>query len=267
MLIDFHMHVFPDHLSQKALEKLSKTAGGIPYYTDGTVGDTVAKMKAWNVDYGVFMNIATSPKQQESINNWASAVQREHENIFCFGSVHPDAEDCVEELYRIKELGLKGVKLHPDYQNFFVDDERVYPIYDTLSRLQLPILFHAGYDAVSPTMIHGPSNGIARVAEMFPRLTIIAAHMGGLNRYDDTEEYLAGQSNVYLDTSMSASYCKPEQFKRIIKKHGADKILFATDCPWNRPADELSLIDSIGLGDIERNQILYANAAKLLGIE
>ena len=152
MLIDFHMHVFPDHLSQKALEKLSKTAGGIPYYTNGTVSDTAAKMKEWNVDYGVFMNIATSPKQQASINSWASAVQKEYGNIFCFGSVHPDAEDCVDELYRIKELGLKGVKLHPDYQNFFVDDERVYPIYDTLSRLQLPILFHAGYDAVSTAL-------------------------------------------------------------------------------------------------------------------
>ncbi|MFQ8601253.1 MAG: hypothetical protein ACLSAP_12185 [Oscillospiraceae bacterium] len=117
MLIDFHMHVFPDHLSQKALEKLSKTAGGIPYYTDGTVGDTVAKMKAWNVDYGVFMNIATNPKQQ--VHQQLGAVQREHE-MLCFGSVHPDAEDCVE-LYRIRKLRLKGVKLHPDYQNFFVD--------------------------------------------------------------------------------------------------------------------------------------------------
>ena len=262
MLIDFHMHVFPDNLAEKAVKKLSKTAG-MPYNTDGTVLDTRNKLDQWGIDCGVVMQIATKPGQQKSINDWASSIQ--WGKVLCFGSIHPDAGDALEELHRIKELGLKGVKLHPDYQNFMIDEERMFPIYETITRLRLPVMFHTGFDAVSPDLIHAPSKSVARVASLFPSMKVIAAHMGGLDRYDEAEEYLIS-SNIYFDTSMSSIFCRPEQFERMIKKHGADRILFATDCPWSNPLDELELINRIDITEDDKQKIFYKNAVKLLGI-
>jgi predicted TIM-barrel fold metal-dependent hydrolase len=263
MLIDIHTHMFPDKLAPKALASLSKTCKS-PYYADGTVAGTMNSLKEWSVTAAVVMNIATKPSQQTTVNNWAASIQSNH--LFCFGSVHPDAPDAIEELARIKELGLYGVKFHPDYQNFFVDEKRMFPLYDAISSLQLPVLFHAGADPLSPNLVHAPPKAVAKIADMFPNMKIIAAHMGGMARYDEVEEYLAGK-NVYIDTSMSSRLCAPEQFARIIKKHGADHILFGSDCPWSRPTDEYNFLQAVKMRDDDREKICYQNAAKLINLD
>lgn len=263
-VIDFHIHAFPDKIAEKTLSILSKTADTKPC-TDGSISDTVSFLHACGIDAGVLMQIATKPSQQTTVNNWAASVQNDYPEIFCFGSVHPDAPDAIEELYRIRELGLKGVKLHPDYQNFFINEERLFPIYETISKLRLPCTFHTGYDPISPNLIHAPAKAVAEVCQAFPEMTVIAAHMGNMNRYDDSETYLAGQ-NLYLDTSMSAAFCSPEQFRRIIKKHGANKILFATDCPWGNGKEDLTFLKGAGFTQEELELILHKNAERILGI-
>ena len=263
MLIDFHVHLFPDNLAGRTLEHLAQIAQA-PYYTRGTVSDTLRRMDEAGVDVGVVQHIATKPSQQKTINNFAASIQ--NERLVCFGTVHPDAEDVMEELYRIRELGLKGIKLHPDYQNFYVDDPHLAMLYETAQALQLPILMHTGYDPVSPESIHGPAQAVAQVAHSYPQLTLIAAHMGGLNEYDRAERYLVG-SNVYLDMSMSSIYCQPEQFIRMVHRHGADRILFATDCPWSTAEDEMRLLDQVPLSIREKAMICYGNAQRILGID
>ena len=154
MLIDFHVHLFPDALAPRALEHLRGIAQSSTH-TLGTVTDTLRAMDEANVDISVVQSIATNPGQQKNVNDFAAAIQGER--LVCFGSVHPSAPDMVEELYRIRELGLKGIKLHPDYQAFYVDDPHLAPLYETAQALGLPILFHAGQDPVSPHGIHGPA--------------------------------------------------------------------------------------------------------------
>lgn len=262
-LIDMHVHMFPDRLAPKALGRLAETCHTRPF-ADGTAEGTKAALRSWGVSGATVMNIATKPSQQRTVNDWAAKIQ---DGFFrCFGSVHPAAEDAAEELARIKALGLSGVKLHPDYQDFFVDEERMFPIYETLSALGLPVTFHAGRDPISPDVIHARSCAIAGIAGMFPRLTVIAAHMGGLTTFDEAEESLIGMENVYLDTALACRSCGAEQMKRMIRGHGAERILFASDCPWSRSRDELDFLQKLGLRDDELEQILYKNAERLLGL-
>ncbi|NLJ31117.1 MAG: amidohydrolase [Clostridiales bacterium] len=262
MLIDFHVHVFPDQLAPRALNRLLQV-NRVPCYSNGTLADTEAKMKEWGVDQFVSLNIATKPTQQTDVNNWAAAVQKS--GHIGFGSVHPDAADAVEELFRIQKLGLSGVKLHPDYQNFFVDDPKLFPIYDALSELGLPVVFHAGLDPISPHRAHCPPAALASVLRKFPRMKVIAAHLGGMVMYREAEEFLAGK-NLYMDLSMCVSFCSLEQFERTVRKHGAQRILFASDCPWSRPSDEFAYVERSSLSSAEKESIYWKNAAQLLNL-
>lgn len=262
MVIDIHTHVFPDVLAQRALCSISRSASA-PYYADGTVAGTQERLLQWKVDAQVALHIATKPTQQTTINNWAASIQTDR--LFCFGSIHPDAKNAMEEIRRIRELGLYGIKLHPDYQGFFADEKRMMPLYDRMQEMGLPLLFHAGWDPYSPDCTHATAASIAKIATCFPDLTIIAAHMGSLNGYDDTERYLLEADNLYLDTSMSSVYCKPEQFSRIIAAKGADHILFGSDCPWSRADRERDfLLQHANLTESEAEMILSQNAIRVL---
>lgn len=263
-LVDFHAHAFPDAIAERTLKKLSEIANAAPF-TDGTLSDTRERQEDFGVTLTVIQQIATKPSQQMTVNNWASANQRD--GLVFFGSVHPDAEDGLEELARIKEIGLKGIKLHPDYQEFFVEDKRVFPLYREMERLGLPLLFHAGRDPLSPDVVHATPKGISEVAKAFPGLPIIAAHLGGMELSDDVERYLVGLPNVYFDLSMAHTFCDPAQAERIVKTHGADRILFATDLPWGTAKQTLEYMDRLHLSEEEKEKIRYQNAYRILKIE
>ena len=266
MLIDTHTHLFPDFLAGRTLQKLSEVSG-CSYCTDGTVAGTQQYFAQSGVDFAVVLHIATKPEQQTNVNHFAKQVQDENPNLICFGSVHPDAPDALEELYHVKELGLYGVKLHPDYQKVFIREERYFPLFETMSRLGLPVALHTGWDPVSPDVTRGSSKDMAEVARAFPGLTVIAAHMGGLNQYEEAQAHLAGLRNVYFDTAMSSVYFQsPELYERLIRRHGLDRVLFGTDCPWNTVGAELHFLDETGLTEAEKAQITFENAKRLFGI-
>ena len=269
MYIDFHTHAFNDAIAERAISKLENTlvseghTDDVPAATRGTVGELLEKMDIWGIDKAVVLNIATKPSQQTVINNWAKEIQSDR--IFCFGSVHPDADDALDELERIKELGLYGVKLHPDYQGFMVNDEKLMPIYRKCAELGLPVTFHAGFDVVSPDCVHCPPELSAQVLERVPDLTVILAHFGGNDRWDDVEKYLVGK-NVYFDISYTDGNISDEQALSIIRNHGADRILFASDCPWHAASREKSMLERLPLSKEEKELIAHINAEKLLNI-
>lgn len=266
MIIDSHVHMFPEKIAGRTLEHLSQIAKS-PYHTDGTAPGTIRSFDEWGIDGGVVMHIATKPSQQKTINTWAVSLQAEYPGrLFCCGSVHPDAEDALEEIASIRKNGLHGIKLHPDYQNFMVEDPKMYPIYEAIAASGLPVVFHTGWDPLSPNCIHASAKGIRNVAKQFPTLKIVAAHMGGMRRYEDSEEELAGTENVWFDTAMSFLYCNPEQFLRLCQKHGTDRILFGSDCPWSRSCDEKDFLLCSGLKDGELEDILWKNAAELFSL-
>ncbi len=264
MLIDFHIHAFPQRIANYAIGKL-QGAARIQNYTDGTISATRQLLESWRVDLGVMLNIATNPKQQTNVNNFAA--RHNHGNILSFGSVHPDAPNKVEEVYRIKnELGLKGLKFHPDHQGFCPDDPKIFPVYEVCQQLDMPVVFHTGYDPYSPYFIHATPLRIAKVAQAFPHLTIIAAHMGGF-MVDEAERFaLKKYENLFFDTAFTCHYYDPSTLTRNILAFGSERVLFGSDCPW-APSDQMfALVEQTALSDRQKEQIYSANAKRLLGL-
>ena len=262
--IDFHVHAFADKIAHRTIAALREDAWTEPA-TDGTMSDTEQTMQKWGVDGFVVLSIATKPSQHLVCNNWAASVKSDH--VFPFGSVHPDGEDALAELERIKALGLYGVKLHPDYQGFFVDEERLFPIYRKCGELGLPIILHAGFDPVSPQNIHCTPAMSAYILDKFPDTQFILAHLGGNALWRDVERLLAGQfGNLWMDTSLTGTFVEEEQLARIIEKHGADKILLASDCPWDTTDKTIAKLKRLGLSPADEHAIFAGNAERLLGL-
>lgn len=260
MAIDFHVHCFPDELAGRAIGKLSGKAK-IPAYLDGTVGALERSMSKAGIDFSIVQNIATKPSQTTAINDWAASICSD--KIHSFGTVHPDFAGWKNEIPRIRALGMKGIKFHPDYQGFFADDPRMFPLYDRVFETGLIALFHAGSDRGFAPPYKCTPKRLAHILDAFPEATIVAAHMGANLMWDEGEKYLVGRK-IYLDTSISIDHMGAAQFKRFVKNHGHSNILFATDSPWTDQTEEIQTIRSIGLDENILEDILVNNAERIL---
>lgn len=264
MLFDSHIHFFPDKLRGKVFPKLAEISRGT-YYTGESRQEALELLQEQGGTHCLALHIATNPAQMHSVNDFAA--QSQGGNVLCFGSVHPAAADAVEELHRIKALGLRGVKFHPDYQDFMADAPEMDEIYRTCRDLGLPIAFHAGRDPYSQNLVHCTPAAIAKIAKDFPGLTIIAAHMGGMDMYEEVASSLAGTPGVYFDTAFATRCLTPQQLESLIKLHGVERIFFATDAPWSTISREKAFLEATGLSLEEKEQIYYKNAFKFFGIE
>lgn len=262
MIIDFHVHCFPDDIAQRATESLA-AAAGLPLMSDGTIAGIKASMKKAGIDRSVVLNIATKPGQTGKITQWSSSIQ--DDEIIAFGSVHPDCQDWKDQLKGMKEAGLRGIKFHPEYQDFYVDDPRMYPFYERAAELGLIIIFHAGGDLGMPAPYHCTPDRLKKVLKALPGAAVVAAHMGGYQYWDDVERYLVGE-DIYFDTSFSLHEMSSGQFRRILAGHGHQKLLFASDSPWGDQYAEVERFRSMDLSDEAKNAILGGNAARLLGL-
>lgn len=261
MLIDTHIHVFPDALAERAIGKLAQNAHIVPT-SDGTVKSELELLRQNNVDIAFALNIATRPTQVEKVNDFAISIQSPQ--IVAFGSIHPDYAEFRTELDRIKKAGLIGVKFHPEYQDFEVDEKRMYPIYEYCAQLSLAMVFHCGKDAAFPNSLKCSPKKMAKMVTAMKGATIICAHLGGNGVWEDAAKYVA-PLDVYLDTSvMMDEKCTRQDMARVIEAAGVDKILFATDTPWSSYRDEIALLESVGLTKQEKDKIYFENAMKLL---
>lgn len=264
MLIDFHTHAFPETISAKAMEKLSFASGGLDPQSKGTVSSLKSEMKKDGVDISVVLSIATNPGQQTNVNNFAKEINDEA-SLFAFGSVHPDAENVFEELERICDMGLIGVKFHPEYQGFYADDEKMKPIYKKISSLGLITVFHAGYDYGYPPPYHCMPDNLLGALRWFDS-PVIAAHWGGVNCGVETLKKLCGR-DVWFDLSFGYGVMPKAIAQEIVDKHTPDRLLFASDMPWHRPAWERRLIETLDISDSDKDKIYFKNALKLLNAE
>lgn len=266
MIIDFHTHAFNPKVAERAIAKL-EVISGLTAYTRGLVVELTDRMDEWGVDKSVMFSIATKPSQQKVVNDWAAKINDENERILAFGSVHPEAEDVFDEIERIAEMGLYGIKLHPDYQEFMVDDERLDPVYDHIAKVGIPVAFHTGWDCLSPELIHCPPERSLKMLKKHPDMKVILAHLGGNDMWEDVFELLAGINNeVYFDTSFTAK-CPDELMTRIINKHGADRILLGSDCPWESAQKMIEKLLRLDISDDAREKIMGKNACRLLGLD
>lgn len=264
MIIDFHVHAFPDALAAKALPLLSKCSGGVKPNYDATISGLESYLAKNNVDYAVVLNIATNPHQEKKVNDFAISLL-EKKNIIPFGSVHPDSPNALSELERLAKAGIRGIKLHPDYQHFFVDDEKMFPIYKKIAEFGFITVFHAGVDIGYPKPVHCTPERLLRVLDLFDDAPVVAAHFGGWLLWDSVLEDLCG-TKVYLDTAFSSGKMPPDYAKELIKAHGADKVLLGSDMPWSDTLGEVRFVQSLDLSAEDEEKILSNNAKRLLNI-
>lgn len=271
MIIDFHTHIFPDKIAKPTVEKLKSylcDAGEeCAAYTDGTLGSLLSSMKEAGISKSVILPVVTNPKQFDSINRFSKETDSQN-GIIAFGGIHPDNENPEEKLDYIKSLGLKGIKLHPDYQNTYINDEKYIRIIRYAQKIGLITVIHAGYDVLSPDNLHCP---IDMALEMLEKVgngentKIVLAHLGGLRAGEECLEKLAGQ-NVYLDVSYVLNKTEPELLKKIFEKHGFDKILFASDSPWGEQKAFVETLKKLDISEENRNKIFHENANRLLAL-
>jgi predicted TIM-barrel fold metal-dependent hydrolase len=260
MVIDFHAHCFTDSIAGKAIAELESCCS-IKAVHNGTAGGLKNYMKACGVDKAVVLPVATKPSQVKTINEWAKS-SRDDELCF-FGAIHPDDENVFDVILKLKEDGFRGVKLHPDYQRFFADEKRMMPIYEALRDAGLIVVFHAGMDIGLPSPVHCTPLMLKNILDSVKGIKIVAANMGSHALWRDAEELLCGLP-LYLDTSYSQYMLKNNGMERMIKKHGAERVLFGSDSPWTRADDEIKKITSLDIPQSDMDKILYLNALALL---
>lgn len=261
-VIDCHCHVYPEKIVEKAVEGIGEFYH-IPMRYDGRIQTLIEKGEKAGVSRCLIFSVATKPSQTASINSFiANTVAAYPDKFVGLGTLHPDSEDIQADVEHIIGLGLKGVKLHPDFQKFRLDDEKCDAIYKACEG-KLPILIHAGdkrYDFSNP-------NRLVPVLEKYPDLTVIAAHLGGYSVWNDVEKSLAGFNNLYVDCSSTLPFISVEQARRLIYLFGADKVLFGTDFPMWNIEEELARFEKLSLTEEEKQKIYYKNACKLFGID
>ncbi len=257
-MIDTHVHFFPDKIADRAVVKLAAAAGKTPA-TNGTASDTVAKMDEWGVDECWLMSIATNEKQMQSVNDFALSVKSER--IYPFASVYPLSPLALGELERVYSLGFRGIKLHPEYQQFEVSDKRVYPVYEFIKSHNMMLTFHAGRDVAYPDTYYASPKSIKKVLDDFKGIKVIAAHLGGWEVWSEVLEYEAGK-DVYFDTAYLDGMIDENVIKQILKKHPIERILLGSDCPWSTPLKEIGLLSKY-IGDSQMQLVCHANAEAL----
>lgn len=263
MIIDFHTHIFPDKIAAKSVASL-QSVSGVQAATDGTLSGLLSSMDKSAVDMSVILPVVTKPSQFETINTFAKSVNEQYAGrLLSFGGIHPDCEDYKKKLDFIKELGLPGIKLHPDYQGVMIDDIRYMNIIEYASELGLIILVHAGIDIGLPDPVHCPPDKMRKVLDIIKPEKMVLAHMGGWKQWEEVYEYLAGE-NVYFDTAFSFDYMEQEMFLKIWEKHDKKKVLFATDSPWSNAVTDIKAVRELPLTSQEIEDILSNNAKNLL---
>ncbi|MBR2452936.1 MAG: amidohydrolase family protein [Clostridia bacterium] len=263
MIIDFHTHAFPERIAKMAMERLAYASGGLIPQHNGTLESLKTEMDKDGVNISVVLGIATNPAQQQNVNNFAAEINADFRFVG-FGSVHPDAPDVFCELERIKALGLKGVKFHPEYQSFFVDDEKMKPIYKKISQLGLITVFHAGHDLGYSEPFHCMPENLERALKWFSA-PVVAAHWGGAGCAGLVIKHLAGR-DVWFDLSFGYGTIPKSFAQRIVDTHTPDRLLFGSDMPWHRPEWEMRLIESLDISKEDKEKIYCKNAQKLLGL-
>ncbi|MDD7391014.1 MAG: TatD family hydrolase [Lachnospiraceae bacterium] len=266
MIIDFHTHVYPDKLAGRLMHDLAD-ANYWGHFSDGTLNGLLHSMKMAGIDCCVTQPVVTRPDQFDSINHFAKK-QQEVPGLIPFGGIHPDCDDIPGKLRFLKQQGFPGIKLHPDWQDLYLDEPRaVYLIREALE-LDMIVMIHAGFDGAFKDSDRCTPKRSLRLLEQLPdsgqdTRKLILAHSGGHLEHEDVKKYLLG-ANVYFDISLSQMYLSDAEFMKLVRGHGADKLLFATDSPYASQLSSVEAIKKRPLSPEEYALITEGNARRLL---
>jgi len=264
-IIDTHTHIFADDLAQRALTALTAELPADNKITpehNATLNGLLAHLDKYNISKAVALSIATKPQQTPRINQWAIETTKiSNRRVLCSGAAHYEYSDLENEFKKLRDNKITVIKLHPEYQYFCPLHSKLEKLFYCAQDYGIKIYFHAGRDIAYLGSRSNPKI-LSKFIKKYNKLTVIAAHLGSFELWDDTYNYLAGE-NIYLDTGFTIGYISDEKLLNIIEKHGADKILFATDSPWVDTAKYVSYFKNLPLDDIKKSKILWQNAEKL----
>lgn len=264
MIIDFHTHTFPDAIAEKTIAYLTEK-GGIKPYRAGTLSSLIENMQHSGINYSVVLPVVTNPRQEPTVNR-VSVENNGKNHVFFAGGIHPDSADVEGTLDRIKAGGLFGIKLHPDYQGVHFDDPRYLRIMREAAKRDLFIVTHAGYDVAFRDHVHCTPDMILHVLEELRGLIedkLILAHLGGYDMPDEVLQKLIGKP-VWMDTAAVLRLYPDKCREIILRHHGAGRILFASDSPWDSQSEYVKILKSFALGEEAERKIFYQNAKQIL---
>jgi len=259
-IIDFHAHAFPDQVAASAIPYLEEE-GDVKAMHDGRVSSLLNLMDREHVEKSIICSIATRPSQFEAILDWSRQIRSDR--IIPFPSFHPDDPEALGHINRIKAEGFKGIKMHPYYQHFFLDDKKLYPAYEKISQLGLILVMHTGFDIAFPRIRRCDPWQILTILTRFPELKMVTTHLGAWQQWGEVEELLAGK-NIYMDISYTLDQIDPQTAYRIILKHPKEYVLFGSDSPWSGPQETYKHLQALGLGSEREELILRKNGLSLL---
>lgn len=263
-ITDIHTHAFPDDLAERVMTKLSGTHinGMVTAYTDGRVSGLLSSMDRAGIDRSVVCSIATKPSQFDTILAWSKTIASER--IIPLPSVHPRDPKAVEQLDRIQAEGFVGIKMHPYYQDYRVDEEAMLPLYERMEALGLILVSHTGFDIEFPLERKADSSRILEVVRRFPALKFVSTHLGAWRDWEDVRDKLMGKP-VYMEISYTLGEAPTELAREILTHHPPEYLLFGTDSPWQDQAETIRRLNALDLGKTLEDAILGGNAERLLG--
>ncbi len=258
--IDTHAHVFPPAIAGKVVASL-ESYYGYHWEGNGLIEDLLDSMDRFGVGRSVIFSSATKPEQVEHINDYITGLCGASPDRFIgFGTMHREYKNFRQEIARMRLLGLKGLKFHPDFQKFDIDDPLMMRIYEAAGP-EMVLLFHTG----DPQSDHSAPRRLARVLDAMPELRIIAAHMGGYSVWEEARKHLMGRQ-VWFDTSSCVPRMSAGDMGKLAKEHGIGKILFASDYPAVHHARAIADVENMGLSAAEQEMVFHRNAETLLGL-
>jgi len=262
--IDIHTHAFPDAIAAPTVAQLAGSAkhATITAWADGTVAGLLASMDATGIEKSVICSIATKPAQFAAILAWSKSIRCER--LIPFPSLHPRDEHLLDHLRELIDAGFTGVKMHSYYQDYDLDDPSLDEFHGALAEAGLILVIHAGFDFSFAQIRRADPQRILKVCRRFPRLKLIATHMGGWADWDEVEEHLIGQP-LYMETSFAFESLAPDRLRRMLLAHPADYLLFGSDSPWTGQKESLAKLAALDLPPELFDKITSTNARALLG--
>ncbi len=231
--------------------------------------DIVGVLLAWDAETATGL----PPLTNDEI---AGIVAEFPERFIGFASVDPwKGKRAVAEIERaVSELGLKGAKFHPGIQAFYPNDPRFSALFEKVTELGVPALFHTGTNGLGAGIKGGMGVRLDytrpiyldHLAAEYPDLTLIGAHPA----WPWHEEMLAiigHKANVFMDLSGWLPRYIPESVMNEAKKRLSDRILFGSDYPFILPERWLEDFEALeGFTPEVKRKLLHDNAAALLGL-
>ncbi|OGQ00680.1 MAG: hypothetical protein A2Z51_09440 [Deltaproteobacteria bacterium RBG_19FT_COMBO_52_11] len=300
VMIDAHVHTYPNAaIGRQAL-------GSFGYGYSGTVEELQEVMRQGNFSYAIMANMtpiqemlkvniaglpASLPPEQktEAIkevhkkviermqrrNQWTCESAQQYPGLIALVSVDvlQSPEQMVEELAgKVMARGAKGLKLHPIASEYYPWDQRLWPVYAQAQALKIPVLWHSGaselpgYDSR-----YAQPRQFAKVAQAFPELTMVLAHLGK-GYFEESIELARKYANVFFDLSgcfFSSGTPPSEHIQKIgqmIKQIGPHRILYGSDWPWFDPLGDVAVIEKMDFSDEEKAMILGLNAKRIYNL-